>query len=165
MIKNETEEQIKDNLDIKSYISQSRSDIGAYDYPTNNEFLRSSSYRSQHGRSHLGEMPYLNRVGSNRSRRGRSPNFDGLELMQRERSATVSISNLRSKNSLEVPSRLSSIVALEENPSRKDSGIRSNSRRSSASIPQVNLKYDINFIEMRRNNIVFFIVQNLFFER
>lgn len=60
--------------------------------------------------------------------------FDGLEPTERARSATVSSSNLhRPKRSFEIPSRLSSVTCLEENTnqSRKDSGIRSNSRKSS----------------------------------
>lgn len=144
VIKPETEELSKDNLDIKSYISQSRSDIGPYDYASNSEFIRTGSYRSQYGRSPIGELSYLHRVGSNRSRRGRSPNFDGVEPAQRARSATVSVGNIQKpKYSLDVPSRLSSIAALEEggNQSRKDSGIRSNSRRSSTSTQHVSIEY------------------------
>ncbi|KAJ8967250.1 hypothetical protein NQ314_002977 [Rhamnusium bicolor] len=132
--KPEEEELIKETIDIKSYISQSRSDIGQYDYSPNNEFIRSGSYRSQYGRSPVGDLPYLQRAGSNRSRRGRSPNFDGLEPTERARSATITATNLqRPKKSLEVPSRLPSIAMLEDysNYSRKDSGIKSNSRRSS----------------------------------
>lgn len=147
VMKSEAEELSKDNLDIKSYISQSRSDIGPYEYSSNSEFIRTGSYRSQYGRSPIGELSYLHRVGSNRSRRGRSPNYDGLEPTQRTRSATVSVGNIQKpKYSLDVPSRLSSIVALEEgsNQSRKDSGIRSNSRRSSTSTQHVSIKSKSN---------------------
>lgn len=130
----EEEELIKDTLDIKSYISQSRSDIGQFDFSPNSEFIRTGSYRSQYGRSPIPDLPFLQRAGSNRSRRGRSPNFDGLEPTERARSATITGPNLqRPKRSLEVPSRLSSVAMLEDysNHSRKDSGIKSNSRRSS----------------------------------
>ncbi|KAJ8919234.1 hypothetical protein NQ315_003817 [Exocentrus adspersus] len=132
--KPEEEELIKDTLDIKSYISQSRSDIGQFDFSPNNEFIRTGSYRSQYGRSPIPDLPFLQRAGSNRSRRGRSPNFDGLEPTERARSATITATNIqRPKRSLEVPSRLSSVAMLEDysNHSRKDSGIKSNSRRSS----------------------------------
>lgn len=133
----------KDAIDVKSYISQSRSDIGPYDFSSNEicNFLRVGSYRSQYGRP-ANEFPYLSRAGSNRSRRGRSPNID-LMPTERARSATVhTISGLeRHKNSLEVP-RLSTVddhttsTAYSVN-SRKDSGIKSNSRRSS--IQQVSI--------------------------
>ncbi|CAG9864460.1 unnamed protein product [Phyllotreta striolata] len=126
-------DELKDNnIDVKSYISQSRSDIGQYDYALNGEFVRSGSYRSQTGRPV--DCPYLHRTGSSRSRRGRSPMFDNLEPTERARSATVSVGNLhRPKRSFEMAGRLSSVAGLEENAnqSRKDSGIRSNSRRSS----------------------------------
>lgn len=141
IINNESKALNKDNLDIKSYISQSRSDIGQFDYGANIEIMRGGSYRSQYGRSPSRDIPYLQRTGSSRSRRGRSPNLDEFEPTERARSATVSASNLQrpNKRSLDVSSRLSSIVALDDNVnnSRKDSGIRSNSRRSSASIQQV----------------------------
>ncbi|XP_057671566.1 adenylate cyclase type 9 isoform X1 [Diorhabda carinulata] len=132
--KTDIEDLLKDNIDVKSYISQSRSDIGPYDYTSNTEFIRSGSYRSQYSRSPLSDLQYLHRTGSNRSRRGRSPLFDSLEPHERARSATVSTINIqRPKRSFELPSRLSSITGLEENlnQSRKDSGIRSNSRKSS----------------------------------
>ncbi|CAH1174032.1 unnamed protein product [Phaedon cochleariae] len=128
------EDIFKDNIDIKSYISQSRSDIGQFDYASNSEFMRSGSYRSQYSRSPAGDFSFLTRTGSSRSRRGRSPMLEGLEPRERARSATVSAGNLqRPKRSFDLPSRLSSIAGLEENAnqSRKDSGIRSNSRRSS----------------------------------
>ncbi|XP_072383454.1 adenylate cyclase type 9 isoform X1 [Diabrotica undecimpunctata] len=135
--KTDVEDSLKDNIDIKSYISQSRSDIGQFDYSTNCEFIRSGSYRSQYGRSPVSDLQYLHRSGSSRSRRGRSPMFDSLEPTERARSATVSTINIqRPKRSFELPSRLSSVTGLEENinQSRKDSGIRSNSRKSSIQI-------------------------------
>lgn len=126
----------KDSIDVKSYISQSRSDIGPYDFSSNEicNFLRVGSYRSQYGRS-ANEFPYLVRAGSNRSRRGKSPNIDMMPT-ERARSATVhTISGLeRHKNSLDVPrlptvdDRISTAHSVN---SRKDSGIKSNSRRSS----------------------------------
>ncbi|KAG5893353.1 hypothetical protein JTB14_000119 [Gonioctena quinquepunctata] len=135
--KNDREDSPKENIDIKSYISQSRSDIGQFDYSSNSDFMRSGSYRSQYGRSPLGEFSYLHRAGSSRSRRGRSPVLEGLEPRERARSATVTTVNMhRPKRSFDLPSRLSSVACLEENvnQSRKDSGIRSNSRRSSIQI-------------------------------
>nr|XP_023013791.1 adenylate cyclase type 9 [Leptinotarsa decemlineata] len=135
--KNDGEDLLKDNLDIKSYISQSRSDIGQFDFSSNTEFMRSGSYRSQYGRSPLGDFQFLQRSGSNRSRRGRSPMLEGLEPRERARSATVTAVNIqRPKRSLDFPSKLSSFACLEENitHSRKDSGIKSNSRRSSIQI-------------------------------
>lgn len=133
----------KDAIDVKSYISQSRSDIGQYDYSSNDftQFIRSGSYRSQYGRS-PNDYSILNRAGSNRSRRGRSPNFD-IVPVERSRSATVAVATLdRPKKSLDVPPRISAgfiedqlSMAYSVN-SRKDSGIKSNSRRSS--IQQVN---------------------------
>ncbi|KAK9870943.1 hypothetical protein WA026_009901 [Henosepilachna vigintioctopunctata] len=132
----------KESLDIKSYISQSRSDMGQYDFPSNDlaQFVRGGSYRSQYGRSPRESIDLLQRAGSNRSRRGKSPNFD-IVPTERSRSATVAVpTNLKklNKSSLEVPSRLTSLANLEEHlaiiqstNSRKDSGIRSNSRRSS----------------------------------
>ncbi|KAF7264402.1 hypothetical protein GWI33_023316 [Rhynchophorus ferrugineus] len=124
----------KDMLDIKSYISHSRSDIGAFDYSATPDFTRGGSYHSQFGRSYNGDFTVLNRAGSSRSRRGRSPNQDGLEPLERARSATVTVSNFyRPKRSLDIPSRLSSMAKLDDYSaqSRKDSGIKSNSRRSS----------------------------------
>lgn len=133
----------KDALDIKSYISQSRSDIGPYEYPSEfSTFLRSGSYRSQCGRS-PNDFAFLSRAGSNRSRRGRSPNFDIIPA-ERARSATVhSVGGIeRHKNSLDVP-RLSTadeyLSTAHSVNSRKDSGIKSNSRRSS--IQQVGYQY------------------------
>lgn len=146
-VRAEEEELIKETLDIKSYISQSRSDIGQFDFSPNTEFTRTGSYRSQYGRSPIPDLPFLQRAGSNRSRRGRSPNFDGIEPTERARSATITAANLqRPKRSLEVPSRLSSVAMLEDysNHSRKDSGIKSNSRRSS--IQQVKEKCLINLL-------------------
>ncbi|KAF5308267.1 hypothetical protein FQR65_LT06260 [Abscondita terminalis] len=128
----------RDSIDVKSYISQSRSDIGQYDYATNDltQFIRSGSYRSQCGQS-SNEYSMLNRSGSNRSKRGRSPNFD-IVPVERSRSATVAVATLdRPKRSLDVPHRLSSIFIDDQLSlpysvnSRKDSGIKSNSRRSS----------------------------------
>lgn len=127
-------EDPRDSIDVKSYISQSRSDVGQYDYSPGdlNQFMRTGSYRSQYGRS-PNDFPFLQRAGSNRSRRGKSPNFD---IYERARSATVTASNLeRPKMSLQVPPRLSGFLddhfASQSVHSRKDSGIKSNSRRSS----------------------------------
>lgn len=130
----------KDVIDVKSYISQSRSDIGPYDFSPNefSNFLRTGSYRSQYGRS-PNEMSFLARAGSNRSRRGKSPNLD-IFPVERARSATVHTVGERHKNSLEVP-RLSGVVVPDDHVStayslnsRKDSGIKSNSRRSSIQV-------------------------------
>lgn len=122
-------------IDVKSYISQSRSDIGAYDYGAElTTFLRCGSYRSQHGRS-PSDFPSLFRAGSSRSRRGKSPNFDMMPT-ERARSATVHSvgTNERHKISLDVP-RLPVTEdysgTVQSVNSRKDSGIKSNSRRSS----------------------------------
>ncbi|CAH1127277.1 unnamed protein product [Ceutorhynchus assimilis] len=130
-------EEPDNSIDIKSYISHSRSDIGAFDFSPTPEFTRGGSYKSQFGRSLNGDFAVLNRAGSNRSRRGRSPNLESLVPLERARSATVTDGNLvRHKRSFEVPSRLSSIAMLDDysSHSRKDSGIRSNSRRSSLQI-------------------------------
>ncbi|XP_066145392.1 adenylate cyclase type 9 [Euwallacea fornicatus] len=125
----------KDTIDIKSYISHSRSDIGAFDYGPGVEFIRAGSYRGQYGK---GDLSVLTRTGSSRSRRGRSPNPDGgVEPFERARSATVTVGNFqRPKRSFDVPSRLSSMAMLDEESchSRKDSGIKSNSRKSSIQI-------------------------------
>ncbi|KAK5644113.1 hypothetical protein RI129_007958 [Pyrocoelia pectoralis] len=131
----------KEVIDVKSYISQSRSDIGQYEYSANDlsNFIRSGSYRSQYASS-PNEYSVLTRAESNRSRRGHSPNFD-IVPVERSRSATVAVATLdRPKKSLDVPHRLSSIfiddhlsTAYSVN-SRKDSGIKSNSRRSSIQI-------------------------------
>ncbi|KAF5280501.1 hypothetical protein FQA39_LY18046 [Lamprigera yunnana] len=130
-------EEHKDHIDVKSYISQSRSDIGPYDYTTSDisQFIRSGSYRSQYAQNH-NEYSILNRSGSNRSKRGHSPNFDIIPV-ERSRSATVAVATLdRPKKSLDIPHRLSVFMddhismAYSVN-SRKDSGIKSNSRRSS----------------------------------
>ncbi|KAL3266371.1 hypothetical protein HHI36_010548 [Cryptolaemus montrouzieri] len=151
----------KDSIDIKSYISQSRSDMGQYNFGPNEytQFVRGGSYRSQYGRSPRESLDILHRAGSNRSRRGKSPNFDIVPTERfrgysnpvmmftttrtkfRSRSATVAVpTSLKrlTKSSLEVPSRLTSIANLEDHlaiiqssNSRKDSGIKSNSRRSS----------------------------------
>lgn len=138
-------EEQKDTIDVKSYISQSRSDIGQYEFSSNefSQFIRSGSYRSQCNRS-PNDLLLLGRVGSNRSRRGRSPNFDIIPV-ERSRSATVAVATLdRPKKSLEVPPRLSTIfiddpltaTAYAYN-SRKDSGIKSNSRRSSIHVSSI----------------------------
>lgn len=129
-------EEQKDVIDVKSYISQSRSDVGQYDYSPHefSHFMRTGSYRSTYGRS-PNEFSYLSRAGSNRSGRGRSPNFDFVPT-ERMRSATVAVGQLeRPKKSIDV-SRLSNIFAddyltTHSVNSRKDSGIKSNSRRSS----------------------------------
>ncbi|KRT79686.1 Adenylate and Guanylate cyclase [Oryctes borbonicus] len=131
----EFEEQ-KDVIDIKSYISQSRSDIAPYEYGAGefSHFIRTGSYRSQYGRS-PNELCFLSRAGSNRSKRGRSPNFD---YMPSERARSITVSHLdRQRTCLEVPHRLSTILLDDQLSmghsinSRKDSGIRSNSRKSS----------------------------------
>ncbi|XP_018327367.1 adenylate cyclase type 9 isoform X2 [Agrilus planipennis] len=131
-------EDPKDTIDVKSYISQSRSDI---DYTASEftSFMRSGSYRSQCGRS-PNEFAILSRAGSNRSRRGKSPNFEVmLPPIERTRSATVTAPNQPTKSSrtLDVPNKIFTnmendqlSMALSYN-SRKDSGIKSNSRRSS----------------------------------
>lgn len=130
----------KDVIDVKSYISQSRSDISPYDFSPNefSNFLRTGSYRSQYGRS-PNELSFLARAGSNRSRRGKSPNLDNIYPTERARSATVhTVAADRHKNALEVPR--SSVVNVPDDhvstaysfSSRKDSGIKSNSRRSSS---------------------------------
>lgn len=136
----------KDTIDVKSYISQSRSDIGQYDSisPEVTQFMRSGSYRSNYGRTP--DFLFLNRAGSNRSRREKSPNID-LIPAERARSATVAIANIDrpKKTSLEVPSRLSSILVDDHFStdqsvnSRKDSGIKSNSRRSSIQVRIFNI--------------------------
>lgn len=68
----------QDSIDVKSYISQSRSDMGQYDLTPNelSHFVRGGSYRSQYSRSPRESLDLLQRAGSNRSRRGRSPNLD-----------------------------------------------------------------------------------------
>lgn len=132
----------KDVIDVKSYISQSRSDImSPYDFSPNefSNFLRTGSYRSQYGRS-PNELSFLARAGSNRSRRGKSPNLD-IYPTERARSATVhTVVTERQKSSLEVP-RLSGVIVPDDHVStayslnsRKDSGIKSNSRRSSIQV-------------------------------
>lgn len=136
----------KDVIDVKSYISQSRSDISPYDFSPNefSNFLRTGSYRSQYGRS-PNELSFLARAGSNRSRRGRSPNLD-IYPTERARSATVhTVVTERQKASLEVP-RLSGVVVPDDHVStayslnsRKDSGIKSNSRRSSIQVSNLTL--------------------------
>uniref|UniRef100_A0A1Y1K270 adenylate cyclase n=1 Tax=Photinus pyralis TaxID=7054 RepID=A0A1Y1K270_PHOPY len=133
---NSKDDDLKEDIDVKSYISQSRSDIGQYDFAANelSNFIRSGS------RSSSQEYSVLTRAESNRSRRGRSPNFD-IVPVERSRSATVAIPALdRPKRSLDVPHRLSSIFLDDQLSttysvnSRKDSGIRSNSRRSSIQV-------------------------------
>ncbi|KAL1509814.1 hypothetical protein ABEB36_004495 [Hypothenemus hampei] len=136
---NEDDDCYKDAIDIKSYISHSRSDIGAFDYTPMVDFLKAGQY----GRSYNnGDFSDLHRAGSSRSRRGKSPNLDPglIEPIERTRSATITTTNLhRPKRSFDVQSRLASVVGIldeEAYPhSRKDSGIRSNnSRRSSLQI-------------------------------
>ncbi|XP_071056306.1 adenylate cyclase type 9 isoform X2 [Onthophagus taurus] len=135
----------KDGIDVKSYISQSRSDIGAYDFTPNDyaaHFIRTGSYRSQYGRQN--ELVYLSRAGSNRSKRGKSPVFENLSG-ERAKSITVPNFERPHKTSLEVPHRLSTILLDDQLSvahsinSRKDSGIRSNSRKSS--IQQIEAPY------------------------
>lgn len=129
-------EELKDTIDVKSYISQSRSDIGPYEFASNDfsHFIRTGSYRSQYGRS-PNDFSFLTRAGSNRSRRGKSPNVD-IVPSERARSATVTQIE-RPKKSLEVPTTLPTIFTEDRAStaqsinSRKDSGIRSNSRKSS----------------------------------
>ncbi|KAH1019816.1 hypothetical protein HUJ04_009614 [Dendroctonus ponderosae] len=126
----------KEPIDVKSYISLSRNDISLWNYSQGAELIRGGSYRGC-GRSFNAEFAVLNRTGSSRSRRGRSPNLDSLEPLERARSNTVTVGNIsRPKRSFDVQSRLPSIAMLDEEPphSRKDSGIRSNSRRSSLQI-------------------------------
>lgn len=129
-------EEQKDAIDVKSYISQSRSDVGQYDYSPHefSHFLRTGSYRSQCAHA---DFPFLTRAGSNRSRRGRSPNSEFVPT-ERSRSATVAVGQLeRPKKSFENVYRLSGVFADDYGAaahsvnSRKDSGIKSNSRRSS----------------------------------
>lgn len=131
-------EEQKDTIDVKSYISQSRSDVGQYDYSPHefSYFLRTGSYRSQCGPS-PNDFSFLSRAGSNRSRRGRSPNFEFVPT-ERSRSATVAVGQLeRPKKSNENMYRFSNIFmddftsTAQSVNSRKDSGIKSNSRRSS----------------------------------
>lgn len=128
-----------DSIDIKSYISQSRCDISPYDYSSGTEFIRSGSYRSKYSRSP--NDLYLQRANSNRSKRGRSPNSEIFEPTERSRSATVAIGSLnRPKKSLDAINQIHNVSLLDDqsiNNSRKDSGIKSNSRRSS--IQQVKL--------------------------
>ena len=139
-------EEPKDTIDVKSYISQSRSDIGPYEFASNDfsHFIRTGSYRSQYGRS-PNDFSFLSRAGSNRSRRGKSPNVD-IVPSERARSATVTQIE-RPKKSLEVPTALQTIFTEDRTStaqsinSRKDSGIRSNSRKSS--IQQVSI---VNFL-------------------
>ncbi|XP_049822656.1 adenylate cyclase type 9 isoform X2 [Aethina tumida] len=146
------------NIDIKSYISQSRSDmLGLSDYSPGvaSDFIRVGSYRSQYGRPTNNDFAYLNRANSNRSRRGRSPSqFDGsFEPTERARSATVvlgacnfSFNRPLPKRSLDISSKMSSNAILDDNSignSRKDSGIRSNSRRSSIQQPDSTLNSDL----------------------
>lgn len=132
-----------DTIDVKSYISQSRSDIGQYEYGAGDftQFIRTGSYRSQYGCPSTKDY-FLTRAGSNRSRRGKSPNYECIVPSERSRSATVNVIQLEhhrpKKQSLDVPSRLSIIIIDDQQSmtgpsinSRKDSGIRSNSRRSS----------------------------------
>lgn len=132
-------------LDVKSYISQSRSDMHGLSCNTTAEFarhfVRGGSYRSQ--RSSRGSLAALQRAGSNKSGRGRSPsNFDIILPAERSRSATVTVGSdlhklVTGKSSFDAAtcSRLSVGNELEciphDNGSRKDSGIKSNSRRSS----------------------------------
>lgn len=130
----------KDYIDVKSYISQSRSDVGQFDYSPSefSHFIRTGSYRSQYGRS-PNEFSFLSRAGSNRSKREKSP-INDLMPSERARSATVTVGQLErhKKSSLDVPGgRLSGMMIddqISTGPSvnsRKDSGIKSNSRRSS----------------------------------
>ncbi|XP_045479843.1 adenylate cyclase type 9 isoform X3 [Harmonia axyridis] len=106
-------EDQKESIDVKSYISQSRSDMGQYELAPNEltNFVRGGSYRSQYSRSPRESLDLLQRAGSSRSRRGRSPNLDIVPT-----------------------ERLTSVANLDDHHyanSRKDSGIKSNSRRSS----------------------------------
>lgn len=118
----ETQKNGTDILDIKSYISQSRSDIGHFDRsPT--DFLRTGSFKSN-------LSPRDDRVCKN----FRSPrNSDVISPIERERSATV-VCRMDTGGCLEVPGLLHAddqlSVCMSVN-SRKDSGIKSTSRRSS----------------------------------
>lgn len=121
------DEQRNDIIDVKSYISQSRSDVGQFEYsPTEmTHFIRSGSYRSQNTRS---PSEHLDRTGSNKSHNSR---ICDISPLARARSATMAARV--DMDSLEIPgsaieNHMSECMSVN---SRKDSGIRSNSRRSS----------------------------------
>lgn len=129
------EENKNDIIDVKSYISQSRSDVGQYDYSPSelSHFMRSGSYKSQCARS-PNDLLLLDRVGSNRSHTGRPVNCEASPVA-RARSATMAAVRV-DMDCLEIPG--SGLSNFENHRSecasvnsRKDSGIRSNSRRSS----------------------------------
>ncbi|GLV37295.1 Adenylyl cyclase 13E [Carabus blaptoides fortunei] len=147
------EENKNDIIDVKSYISQSRSDVGQYDYTPSelSHFIRSGSYKSQCVRS-PNDLLLLDRVGSNRSHAGRPGTYE-VSPVARARSATMATARV-DMDCLEIPA--SGMCNFEVHRSecasvnsRKDSGIRSNSRRSSiqqqiyvmnqSSIPQEDL--------------------------
>lgn len=126
----EPEETTHDMIDVKSYISQSRSDVGQYEYsPTEfSQFVRGGSYRSQGAR--LPNETSLDRSGSNRSHGSRVCNSDAGST-GRSRSATMAARI--DADRLEIPglgseNHTGDCASVN---SRKDSGIRSNSRRSS----------------------------------
>ncbi|XP_034825513.1 adenylate cyclase type 9 [Maniola hyperantus] len=97
----------KDIIDIRSYLSQSRSNMSP--------FARSSSYRSQYGRSNI-EVPVSRARSSTLATQG--------ELVRPK--------DRRLNLPLGVPRALDDAVSLCPSVnSRKDSGIRSTSRRSS----------------------------------
>ncbi|XP_037932324.1 adenylate cyclase type 9-like, partial [Teleopsis dalmanni] len=107
-----------DIIDVRSYISQSRSDISP--------FGRSGSYRSQCGRSGNSESSPIPRPRASTLATGRT---DGT-TMQPLIAANNITANLptHSRNSSIWPDGLSICPSAT---SRKDSGIKSNSRRSS----------------------------------
>nr|XP_053599652.1 adenylate cyclase type 9 isoform X2 [Plodia interpunctella] len=95
-------------IDIRSYLSQSRSNMSP--------FARSSSYRSQYGRQHNIEVPVL---------RARSSTITAQGEVRAERKLTLPLP-------APVARALDDAVSLCPSVnSRKDSGIRSTSRRSS----------------------------------
>lgn len=97
--------------------------MGQYEYsPTELHFIRSGSYRSQRSPNEL----HLDRSGSNRSHNSRLLN--DISPLARARSATMAARV--DMDCLEIPAEnhMSECVSVN---SRKDSGIRSNSRRSS----------------------------------
>lgn len=132
-----------DIIDIRSYISQSRSDIGQYDYSPSelSQFIRSGSYKSARSpidvmkldRSTRNDILRLDRTGSNRSHTGRTSHYE-ISPLSRARSATMAARV--DMDCLDVPICIygnvdNHICECASVNSRKDSGIRSNSRRSS----------------------------------
>lgn len=138
-----------DILDIKSYISQSRSDIGHFDKsPTS--FMRTSSFKSNYTPSPKESVSAItsgfDRSSSYRSHHGRSSSKCDMSPVERGRSATVACR--MDTECLEVPSVINApddqlSLCLSVN-SRKDSGIKSNSRRSSI---QQQVSFDPLYLE------------------